>query len=140
MFVHISLLYMSVTKQIALIRFYGLFNISGLSLFILLKSWNPNRVSMTLCTFFAMNSFQILWWNMTSGWNIYFGKFHPETKFCYGMVERRNFWCSYPILKDDALEVNNNNNNGMNKNNDNIINHLLRNYSGWALCWMLYMP
>lgn len=31
-------------------------------------------------------------------------------------------------MKDDALEVNNNNT-GMNKNNDNAINHLLRSYS-----------
>ena len=38
-FVHISLLYMSVTKQIALTRLYRLFNISSVSLFILLKGY-----------------------------------------------------------------------------------------------------
>lgn len=132
---------MSVTKQIALIRFYGLFNISGLSLVILLKSWNLNRVPLTLCSFFARNSFQILWWNMAKGWNIYFGKFHPETKFFFGMVERRKFWGSYPILKDDALK--------------SIIIIIIMAWTKimiilsiiyWgltlcrALCWVLYMP
>ena len=130
---------MSVTKQIALIRFYGLFNILGLSLFILLKSWNPNRVSMTLSTVFARNSFQILWRNIANRWSIYFGKFHPETKFSMGWYKEEiseaaiQYWKTMPwkliiiILAWTKIMI--------------ILSII---YWGvtlcWALCWVLHMP